>query len=317
MAARSLEFRHLEVFRALMRTGTATGAGALLGVSQPAVSRLLAQTEALAGFPLFERVRGRLVPTALAHALHEEAERVFIGIEEISALAERLCRRAPRRVVVASVPLLTLSVLPRAARAWGELRRPEALAVHSRTVGGVLGMVATRQADLGLVTGAPPVPGVRSLLLARARAFCAMAPGHRLAALPLVQAADLDGEAYIALSREEGRQALVDAALDGSGAHPVEVAECRMTSGAAAMAAAGAGVTVVDAFAAAPFLPAGLVLRPFEPAVTVEYRLLWPEEAPDNFGRALLVQAIRAAVRSVKAEVDRHLRGAGAVKAGA
>ena len=76
MAARSLEYRHLEAFRAIMRAGTATGAGLMLGMSQPAVSRLLAQTEALAGFPLFERVRGRLVPTQLAHALHEEAERV-------------------------------------------------------------------------------------------------------------------------------------------------------------------------------------------------------------------------------------------------
>jgi DNA-binding transcriptional LysR family regulator len=310
MAARSLEFRHLEVLRALMRTGTATGAGALLGVSQPAISRLLAQTEARAGFPLFERVRGRLVPTALAHALHEEAERVFIGIEEISALTERLRARAPRRVLIASIPVLTLSVLPRAARAWREARRPEALAIHSRTVGGVLGMVASRQADLGLSTQIPAVPGVCSAVLARGRAFCAMAAGHRLAALEVVRAADLHGEPYIALSREEGRQALVDAALEGSGVRPLEVAECRMTSGAAAMAAAGAGVTVVDAFAAAPFLGGGLVLRPFEPEVTVEYRLLWAEEAPDNFGRSILVQGVRAAARAVVADVARHLRGA-------
>ena len=308
MVARSLEFRHLEVLRALMRTGTATGAGALLGMSQPAISRLLAQTEARAGFPLFERVRGRLMPTPLAHALHEEAERVFIGIEEISALTERLRRRAPRRVLVASIPVLTLAVLPRAARAWREARRPEALAIHSRTVGGVLGMVASRQADLGLSTNVPNVPGVRSVLLARGRGFCAMAAGHRLATQPVVRAGDLDGEPYIALSREEGRQALVDAALEEGGARPMEVAECRMTSGAAAMAAAGAGVTVVDAFAAAPFLGMGLVLRPFEPAVHIEYRLLWPEEAPDSFGRAILTQAIRAAARAVSAEVARHLR---------
>ena len=90
MPLKSLAFRHLEAFRAIMRTGTVTGAGAMLGVSQPAVSRLLSQTERLAGFPLFERVRGRLVPTATAQALHEETERIFTGIEEVSALAARL-----------------------------------------------------------------------------------------------------------------------------------------------------------------------------------------------------------------------------------
>lgn len=309
MASKSLEYRHLEVFRAVMRSGSVTGAGALLGVSQPAVSRLLAQTEALAGFPLFERIRGRLVPTPLAHALHEEVERVFIGVEEISALTERLRQRSPRRILLASVPVLTLSLLPRVAVFWREARREAPLAVHSRTVGGVLGMVASRQADIGLSTGLHRMPGLRSAKLARARAYCAMAAGHRLAAQPLVRAADLDGEAYIALSREEGRQALVDRALEGSGARPTELVECRMTSGAAAMAAAGAGVAVIDAFAAAPFLGTGLVLRPFEPAVTVDYQVFWPEEAPDGFGRAILLQGIRQAARTVMAEVEARLAG--------
>ncbi|HEY8613815.1 MAG TPA: hypothetical protein VIL69_21340, partial [Roseomonas sp.] len=58
----------------------------------------------------------------------------------------------------------------------------------------------------------------------------------------------------------------------------------------------------------APFLGGGLVLRPFEPAVTVEYRLLWPEEVPDSFGRTILLQGIRAAARAVEAEVSRHFR---------
>ncbi|WP_458094431.1 LysR substrate-binding domain-containing protein [Roseomonas sp. WA12] len=308
MAARTLEYRHLEIFRAVMRTGSVTGAGALLGMSQPGVSRLLAQTETLAGFPLFQRVGGRLVPTEHAHALHEEAERVFIGVQEIAALTERLRRGTPRRIVIAAIPLLTLAVLPRAAAEWGRAERREQLIIHSGTVGRVIGMVASRQADLGLVTEIPDIPGLRTTVLARNRAMCAMAPGHRLARHATVRAADLDGEPYIALSREEGRQARVDAALESSGARPREIAECRMTSGAAAMAAAGAGITVVDPLAAAPSMGAGLVLRPFEPAIEVTYRLIWPEEAPDNFGRAELFQAIRSSVRSVMSEMKRKTR---------
>lgn len=308
MAARTLEYRHLEVFRAVMRTGSVTGAGALLGVSQPGVSRLLAQTETLAGFPLFQRLGGRLVPTEQAHALHVEAERVFIGVQEIAALTERLRRGTPRRIVVAAIPVLTLAVLPRATAEWSRTERREQLIIHSGTVGRVIGMVASRQADLGLVTEIPSIPGLRTTVLARSKAFCAVAAGHRLAGQAVVRAADLDGEAYIALSREEGRQAKVDAALESSGAQPREIAECRMTSGAAAMAAAGAGITVLDSLAAAPSLGSGLVLRPFEPAIEVTYRLIWPEDAPDNFGRAALFQAIRSSVRSVLNEVRRKAR---------
>ncbi|MBR0668966.1 LysR family transcriptional regulator [Roseomonas hellenica] len=302
MAKKSLEFRHLEAFRAIMRSGTVTGAGAMLGISQPAVSRLLSQTEALAGFPLFERVRGRLVPTTTAQALHEETERVFIGIEEVAALAERLRAQSPRRVVIASLPTLTLTLLPAAVVAWRAEGRRETLSIHSRAAGGVLGLVASRQADLGIGVSVPNIPGVRSSPLIRTRGWCVMAPGHRLAAKPVVRAGDFDGEAYIALSREEGRQALIEEALRGSGARPLESLECRMTAGAVAMAAAGLGITIADSLAASAYLHQGLVLRPFEPAVTFHYHLIWPEEVRDTFGRAVLAQSIRNAARAV---VDR------------
>ncbi|MDB5376394.1 MAG: DNA-binding transcriptional regulator, LysR family [Rubritepida sp.] len=299
MPGKSLEFRHLEAFRAIMRSGTATGAGAMLGVSQPAVSRLLSQTEVLVGFPLFERLHGRLVPTVTAQALYEETERIFTGIEEIAALTERLRIQSPRRVVIASLPTMTLSVLPGAVMAWRKAGRRETLSIHSRTAGGVLGLVASRQADIGIAVGVPAIPGVRSTPLARTRAWCVMAPGHGLAARSVVRAVDLDGQSFIALSREEGRQALIDEALRGSGARVVETVECRMTAGAVGMVAAGVGVTIADAFSISVYLERGLVLRPFEPAVTFEYRLIWPEEMRDNFGRAALAQAIRHEARRV------------------
>ncbi|WP_223861816.1 LysR family transcriptional regulator, partial [Geminicoccus harenae] len=64
-----MRLRHLEVFNTVMLAGTASAAGRLLRISQPAVTKLLAQAEAEAGLRLFERDRGRLVPTAEAQAL--------------------------------------------------------------------------------------------------------------------------------------------------------------------------------------------------------------------------------------------------------
>lgn len=300
---RALGYRHLEVFRAIMQAGSVTGAGALLGASQPAISRLLAQTEDLAGFPLFERVRGRLVPTAMAQTLYEEADRIFTGLEEVAALAERLRTGAPRRVVIACLPTLTVAVLPQAVAAWRASGHEESLSIHSRAADGVLGLVSARQADLGIGINVPAVPGVRSSLLLRSQAWCVMAPGHRLATKAVVRAADLHGETFIALSREEGRQALVEAALRDSGARPVETVECRLAAGAVAMAAAGVGVTIADALSASLFLHQGLVLRRFEPTIAFDYRLIWPAGAPDVFGRAALAQHIREAVQAVTRRV--------------
>ena len=67
--------RDFEIFRTVMTSGSASKAAALLGISQPGVSQCLRKLETRAGLALFQRVRGRLVPTPEAQALHAEIER--------------------------------------------------------------------------------------------------------------------------------------------------------------------------------------------------------------------------------------------------
>ena len=73
----ALNLRQIEVFRAVMITGSIRGASELLFVSQPAVSRLLAHTELRVGFALFQRVKGRLYATPEAKKLFREVESVY------------------------------------------------------------------------------------------------------------------------------------------------------------------------------------------------------------------------------------------------
>ena len=81
----ALNLRQIEVFRAVMITGSVSGAAQLLFVSQPAVSRLLSQTENRLGFALFERIKGRLHATAEAKEVfrhwHNQAVRLRNGEE--------------------------------------------------------------------------------------------------------------------------------------------------------------------------------------------------------------------------------------------
>ncbi|WP_340524226.1 LysR family transcriptional regulator, partial [Cupriavidus necator] len=70
-----MRLRQIEVFRAVMLTGTVSEAARLLHVSQPVVTRVLQHAEASLGFRLFERVRGRLQATPEANALYGDVER--------------------------------------------------------------------------------------------------------------------------------------------------------------------------------------------------------------------------------------------------
>src|SRR5207253_1806325 len=82
--------RQVEAFRAMMLTGSVTDAAKLMAVTQPAVSRMLRDFQALLKMELFERRGSGLVPTASATALYMEVERSFVGLERITAAAEEI-----------------------------------------------------------------------------------------------------------------------------------------------------------------------------------------------------------------------------------
>jgi DNA-binding transcriptional LysR family regulator len=58
-----MQLRHLEVFNAILLTGSASAAARLINVTQQAVSRTLQHAESQLGFTLFRRERGRLTAT--------------------------------------------------------------------------------------------------------------------------------------------------------------------------------------------------------------------------------------------------------------
>ncbi|MDB5913310.1 MAG: transcriptional regulator, LysR family-like protein, partial [Ramlibacter sp.] len=89
---RGLNLRQIEVFRAIMLAGSVSGAGRMLHVSQPAISRMLSLTEDRLGFKLFERQRTRLFPTPEARRLFIEVEGLYEGMERVNDLARNLAR---------------------------------------------------------------------------------------------------------------------------------------------------------------------------------------------------------------------------------
>ena len=93
-----MRLRHIEVFHAVMQTGSVSKAAELLGISQPAASKVLGHAESALGFRLFERIKGRLRPTAEAAILFVEAEKIQHGMGQVRSLAENLQRRPEGRL---------------------------------------------------------------------------------------------------------------------------------------------------------------------------------------------------------------------------
>src|SRR5262245_25516514 len=89
--SRRLRFRDLEVLFAVMQCGSMAKAAAELGVTQPAVSEVIAELEQAFAVRLFDRSPHGVVPTIYGRALHKRGLAAFDelkqGIRDIEFLA--------------------------------------------------------------------------------------------------------------------------------------------------------------------------------------------------------------------------------------
>ncbi|RBJ69544.1 LysR family transcriptional regulator, partial [Pseudomonas sp. MWU12-2534b] len=157
-----------EVFRAVMTSGSVSGAARMLHTSQPTVSRELARCEQLLGLALFERGRGRLRPTQQALQLFAEVERSFVGLERIVGSATAIRQFAGGQLSIACLPVFAQALLPAVARAFLERTPGVSLSIAPQESPLLEEWLAAQRHDLGLSESghAPAGTELESLLLA-------------------------------------------------------------------------------------------------------------------------------------------------------
>ena len=85
-----INVKWLHALRAVVQSGTVTEAAERLRVTQPAVSRMLANLEAELGFALFARQSGRLSITPQGEAFYFEVEAALAGLDGIESAGKNI-----------------------------------------------------------------------------------------------------------------------------------------------------------------------------------------------------------------------------------
>ena len=149
-----MEMRHFDAFAAVMSAGSVTAAGALLGRSQPAVTRLIQELEDSLGYALFERSGPRITPTARAFQLYQEVERSLIGLHRIRERALAIANDSQAPLSIAATPSLASGILSQALAQVqaGGLDLPPSLQVHTGSDEYVVESVLAQRFDIGLAT---------------------------------------------------------------------------------------------------------------------------------------------------------------------
>ncbi|POR52316.1 LysR family transcriptional regulator [Paraburkholderia eburnea] len=268
MADSELSIRQVEAFRALMQVRTVTRAAHTLGVSQPAVSRLLADFESSVGFALFERRQGRLWPTAQAHALLAEVERAFSGFDRVVQAAAQIREQRRGAICVAATPEFAADFLPRVAAAFAHEHEGVDVALLTLEPALALERVAARRCDLAIVNEAAPLPGVRLERLGQWPMRGIVPRGHRLARKRVLGAADCEGEAFVSFAPGTPARLRIDRLFAECAVTRASGVEADLAQAVVTLVEAGMGIALVDPVTAAA-LGTRVAVKRFEPALEV------------------------------------------------
>jgi len=262
-----MQLRHLEVFHAIMLTGTITAAAKLLHVSQPAATRLLLRAEDLLGYKLFERVRGRLVPTREAQVLHAESERVIAGLEQLRTLSRNLGAASSGRLRIAAAPALCLDLVPSAITRFRKRHSDVSFEIETRQYADLVEAVLTQEVDLGLGFDVQAHPGLEAAPLSQA-SFIGIFPAAMERLLPAVVKLDyFRKHPFIGLRHNDPLGTAYAAALKVAGVALQPIVEVQTNGVALSLVAQGAGAAIVDQYTAAARDPRSVVARRVEPPI--------------------------------------------------
>lgn len=246
-----MRLRHVEVFHAVMSTGSITSAARLLNVSQPAVTKILHHAEDQLGFKLFDRVKGRLVPTREGELLFDKAEQLHDCLDSIRTLAANLRRTSEGALRIAAPPALCIAVVPGAIARFRQANPQTSFVVETLHYAEAVDAMLTLDMDMAITFSAHAHPGIDRVALATG-CFCAVLPrGGRYADCAALPPEAFETMPFIGLSRADPVAAVVHRAMESAGVVAVPEIEVKTYGIALSLVRANAGFALVDQYTAA------------------------------------------------------------------
>jgi len=288
--------RQVEAFRAMMLTGSVTDAAKLMAVTQPAVSRLLRDFQALLKMELFERRGSGLVPTASATALYMEVERSFVGLDRIATAAEEIRGRRTGTLRIAALPALSNGYLPRLAGGFLKERPNLNLSFSGVISPIVIDWVLNNQCDIGFAEVPIAHSGLPCVRLPALPRVAVLPAGHRLAAKAVLEPRDFEGEAFVSLSSGTSSRHLIDQVFNRDDISRVMRVETNLSEILCGMVSSGLGVGICDPFTAQEFEGRGIVARRFLPRIDFEFAAAFPPQRSPSPVALDLVEVMRQAL---------------------
>lgn len=261
-----MNLKALRAFQLIVEGGSLTSASRNLGLSQPAVSRLIAMLEDELKLLLFNRSGRSLRVTEKGAAFYVATRHILTGLEEIPRIAKDI-QASHTQLKIVTTPRIAQGLISPAVRRLRTARPKLHLAIEVLSRFDIDNLVGLRRFDLAIAS----LPVSHALVeldnhpLFKVRLEAVMRKDHALAARKWITATDLAKQDLVGLWEDQIWRQQMNDFMRSNGATGQYVVETRSSLMACQMAIDGAGVAIFDRVSARGFDLSAAAFRPLEP----------------------------------------------------
>jgi DNA-binding transcriptional LysR family regulator len=269
---RQVNLRQIEAFKAVIQQGTVSAAADALFVSQPAVSKLLANLEEDCELRLFERVRGKLVPTRHGMRLYAEIDRVFAGLRQVEHAIECIHRDDQKQLTIGVLQALSGSFINRIVGDFLKIHPDVMITIHTRDSPFIAEWLSTQQIDVALISSKVDNPYIERDTLVEHPLMCVLPLKHRLCDQSVIDVSDLQNENFVTFMETTPTRKAVDLLFEQNSVTPRITLQASTAPTVCEAVAAGIGVSLVHPLFA-DSVRGRVALRHFTPETPFSFQL--------------------------------------------
>lgn len=288
----------LRAFLITVEAGSLSRAARTLGISQPSLTQQIHRLERHFGAPLFRRHGRGVVATEAGAALVPRAERILNDLREAEE-AVRQYDETPAVLHVGVIPTVAPYLVPDALRRLRAKHPAQRVSIHESHSAALLGLLADGQLDV--IVAASPYPFDPSLvveLLGSDPLVVAVPAHHPAARTGTITLQELREAPAITLDPLHCLSDQVAEFCARQGVHPAVSCRGAQLATVLELVAAGVGLSIVPAMAAARHGGTGCAFVPVtEQELTRDVVAVWPSRGGRSAAAEAMVDCLRSAVR--------------------
>ncbi len=291
-----MRLRHIEVFHAVYTTGSITNAAKLLNVSQPSVSKVLAHAEQQLGFALFDRVKGKIIPTPEAEKLITHVMEAYHNIADIRHVSENLRASESGLIRIAMVPAFGIELVPTAIASYLEQHPDTRFEIKTLHLHQVARALERSSVDIGMVFDPPMKAGIKIDQLATAECVVIAHKSKDFGIKRRLALKDLDGLPFISLDARSPLGSILANRIATDNVQLQTVARVETYQMAKALVAQNTGVSIIDEVTARSTGHGDVVAWRLQPALKFKVALMHVEKEPVSILTQRFVEHLKSTI---------------------